>query len=103
VGLLDYGQTKRLPEGLRHQYARLVLALNEKDELAIAAAFKALGIQTEKAPDVHHFSYMAGLMFDTKMPEDMDALNPFTDGSEIKKNPITVSCGRFWKGCVLIL
>lgn len=91
VGLLDYGQTKRLPEPLRLQYARLVLALNERDELAITDAFRALGIRTEKPPDVHSFSNMAGLMFDTRMPKDRESLNPFTDESEIQKNPVTVS------------
>eukprot|EP00243_Klebsormidium_subtile_P010137 TRINITY_DN5332_c0_g2_i1.p1 TRINITY_DN5332_c0_g2~~TRINITY_DN5332_c0_g2_i1.p1 ORF type:complete len:140 (-),score=29.51 TRINITY_DN5332_c0_g2_i1:313-687(-) len=32
---------------------------------------------------------MAGLMFDTRMPKDRESLNPFTDESEIQKNPVT--------------
>lgn len=51
IGLIDYGQSKRLPDSYRAAFARLVLELgsgDKGDEQKIAAALGSLGIVTER-------------------------------------------------------
>ncbi|GIL83202.1 hypothetical protein Vretifemale_12058 [Volvox reticuliferus] len=65
VGLLDYGQSKQLPDEKRRAFAELVLALNRGRAGEISAALGDLGVVTERNdPEIR--TEMAYGMFDTR-------------------------------------
>lgn len=83
VGLLDYGQSKQLPDDKRVAFARLVLALNRGKPDAVSQALGELGVVTERHdPDVR--TEMAYGMFDTRGKVD-----PFDPNSPIKRSAIS--------------
>lgn len=63
--MLDYGQSKKLPDDKRLAFARLVLAINKGDTAEVSSAMWELGIVTEK-DDAALRTKMAGHMFDTQ-------------------------------------
>ncbi|KAL6766353.1 AKC2 [Auxenochlorella protothecoides x Auxenochlorella symbiontica] len=79
VGLIDYGQSKKLPDSYRALFARLILALHREDEAGISAALRALGVETQRE-DPPLASKLAYGMFDTRGKVD-----PFDPDSPIKK------------------
>ncbi|KAG2426342.1 hypothetical protein HXX76_013099 [Chlamydomonas incerta] len=83
VGLLDYGQSKQLPDEQRRGFAELVLALNKGRPAEISAALGKLGVVTEK-DDPGLRSEMAYGMFDTRGKVD-----PFDPNSPIKRSAIS--------------
>lgn len=87
VALLDYGQVKDLPENLRLGYANLVLAMADNDPIRAIESFRELGIGTlsncENEED--EMLNLAHAMFDTKLPPGVTMLQPFSEGSSIKK------------------
>jgi predicted unusual protein kinase regulating ubiquinone biosynthesis (AarF/ABC1/UbiB family) len=83
VGLIDYGQSKQLPDAYRGAYARLVLALNKGTEAEVAEALARLGVGFSKE-DVPLQAQMARGCFDTTGKVD-----PFDPESPIKKVGIT--------------
>lgn len=50
VGLIDYGQSKKLPDDYRASFAQLIeaLALRKRDSVTVARALDRLGIVTER-------------------------------------------------------
>ena len=64
VGLLDYGQSKKLPDDERLGFASLILALGEGDPQRVSDAMWDLGIVTDKN-DAKLRTRMAYDMFDT--------------------------------------
>ncbi|CAI5495741.1 unnamed protein product [Closterium sp. Naga37s-1] len=90
VALLDYGQTKRLPDSLRLNLARLMLAMADKDMPRVGSLFQALGIRTTKTvfEDPKSFHRMSSLMFDTAVSEGVTTSNPFASESTLKRNGI---------------
>ncbi|GLI59949.1 hypothetical protein VaNZ11_002002 [Volvox africanus] len=83
VGLLDYGQSKQLPDEKRMAFAELVLALNRGHASEISAALGDLGVVTErKDPDIR--TEMAYGMFDTR-----GKVNPFDPNSPLKRSTIS--------------
>lgn len=83
IGLIDYGQSKRLPDSYRGAFARLVVALDNGDEDAVCAALDKLGVVTER-DDRPVKAEMARGMFDTSGKVD-----PFDPESPIKKMGIS--------------
>ncbi|KAK9811448.1 hypothetical protein WJX72_004052 [[Myrmecia] bisecta] len=83
IGLLDYGQSKQLPEHSRLVFARLILALAREDEAGIVRAIGDLGIVLEKGEDATKAKMSYG-MFDTRGKVD-----PFDEDSPLKKMGIT--------------
>ncbi|KMS97169.1 hypothetical protein BVRB_7g178320 [Beta vulgaris subsp. vulgaris] len=87
VALLDYGQVKDLPENLRLGYANLVLAMADNDPLRAIESYRELGIGTvskcENEED--EMLKLAQTMFDTNLPPGVTMLQPFSEGSSIKK------------------
>ncbi|KAG2436133.1 hypothetical protein HYH02_011642 [Chlamydomonas schloesseri] len=83
VGLLDYGQSKQLPDEQRRGFAELVLALNKGRPADISAALGKLGVVTEKN-DPGLRAEMAYGMFDTRGKVD-----PFDPNSPIKRSAIS--------------
>ncbi|CAI5477195.1 unnamed protein product [Closterium sp. Yama58-4] len=90
VALLDYGQTKRLPDSLRLNLARLMLAVADKDLPRVGSLFQALGIRTTRTviEDPRSFHRMSSLMFDTGVSEGVTTSNPFASESTLKRNGI---------------
>ncbi|CAI5531046.1 unnamed protein product, partial [Closterium sp. Naga37s-1] len=88
VALLDYGQTKQLPEALRLNLARLVVAIADEDMLVVGSCFRAMGIETAKTAGVHPNSFrrMAMIMFDTGTGNGVTSANPFGAESSLKSN-----------------
>ncbi|CAI5465940.1 unnamed protein product [Closterium sp. Yama58-4] len=90
VALLDYGQTKLLPDSLRLNLARLILAVADKDMPRVGSLFQALGIRTTRTAfeDPKSFHRMSSLMFDTGVSEGVTTSNPFASESTLKRNGI---------------
>ncbi|CAI7825014.1 unnamed protein product [Closterium sp. NIES-53] len=88
VALLDYGQTKQLPEALRLNLARLVVAIADEDMLVVGSCFRAMGIETAKTAGEHPNSFrrMAMIMFDTGTGNGVTSANPFGAESSLKSN-----------------
>jgi len=82
VGLLDYGQSKALDEHERLNFAKMIVALNQKDKHKVVQAMGSLGIVTEKQ-HVQSQCQHAYNMFDTL--GEIDAFGP---DSVLKANPI---------------
>ncbi|GJP42989.1 hypothetical protein CLOM_g2501 [Closterium sp. NIES-68] len=88
VALLDYGQTKQLPEAMRLNLARLVVAIADQDMGAVGMCFRAMGIETAKTAgeDPNSFRRMAMIMFDTGSGNGVTSANPFGAESSLKSN-----------------
>lgn len=70
IGLIDYGQSKQLPEAERLAFAALLLELG-KDRAAVrpaavAARLRDLGLRFERSDDEALMTKMAFGMFDTR-------------------------------------
>ncbi|VFQ93715.1 unnamed protein product [Cuscuta campestris] len=87
VALLDYGQVKNLPENLRLGYANLVLAIADNDQEKAGHSYRELGIDTlsQCEDEQKELLRLAQTMFDTKLPPGVTMLQPFAEGSSIKK------------------
>nr|XP_016489287.1 PREDICTED: uncharacterized protein slr0889-like [Nicotiana tabacum] len=87
VALLDYGQVKDLPDELRLGYAKLVLAIADNDPLRASDSYRELGIETlsKCENEQKEMLRLAQTMFDTKLPPGVTMLQPFAEGSSIKK------------------
>ncbi|KAI4343655.1 hypothetical protein L6164_010977 [Bauhinia variegata] len=87
VALLDYGQVKDLPEQLRLGYASLVLAIADSDPTRASESYRELGIDTlsKCENEQQEMLRLAETMFDTKLPPGVVMLQPFSEGSSIKK------------------
>ncbi|GLJ36723.1 hypothetical protein SUGI_0739180 [Cryptomeria japonica] len=87
VALLDYGQVKELPDDLRIQFARLIVALVSGDSLKVGKSFEDLGIRssTKATDNPVAITKLARMMFDTKLPPGVKAANPFAEDSSLKE------------------
>lgn len=90
VALLDYGQVKELPNQMRLDYAKLVLAINARNPYDIDQSFKNLGLVVGKniESDPSSFVLLASNLFDTKLPPGCTRSDPFTEDSVLKKLPV---------------
>eukprot|EP00898_Chlorokybus_atmophyticus_P001086 jgi/Chlat1/1979/Chrsp158S02284 len=86
VGLIDYGQTKRLPEKTRVAFAKLVLAMTQGNMTAVAKKFESLGIVMERpvSGDLSKFGRMVCNMFDTKGQH----VDPFDKKGPLQQNAV---------------
>ena len=81
IGLIDYGQSKKLPDRYRLPFAKMVLALEKKDDAEICRALDRLDIETTgKVGDEKIKARIAWGMFDTE-----GTVNPFDPNSPIKQ------------------
>eukprot|EP00270_Netrium_digitus_P001559 TRINITY_DN11727_c0_g1_i1.p1 TRINITY_DN11727_c0_g1~~TRINITY_DN11727_c0_g1_i1.p1 ORF type:complete len:621 (-),score=161.80 TRINITY_DN11727_c0_g1_i1:145-2007(-) len=90
VALLDFGQTKKISDELRLNFARLILALEKDDIIRVGQLCRKLGIRTKKSvlEDRLSIQRMATLMFDTKRTSTVTTSDPFSQESTLKQNPI---------------
>ena len=81
IGLIDYGQSKKLPDRYRLPFAKMVLALERKDDAEICQALDRLGVETTgRVDDQRLKARIAWGMFDTE-----GTVNPFDPDSPIKQ------------------
>ncbi|KAK1266223.1 putative ABC1 protein [Acorus gramineus] len=87
VALLDYGQVKDLPNNIQLGYANLILALVDNDHSMASQSYKELGIETLSTCDDEpkELLNLAKAMFDTKLPDGVAVLSPFSDDSSLQK------------------
>lgn len=72
IGLIDYGQCKRLTPEERVQIAKLILSVaNEESDENVASHFRGLGIRT-KNDSTQFLADFARLMFGSFQPEHLD-------------------------------
>jgi aarF domain-containing kinase len=72
IGLIDYGQCKRLTPTERVQIARLILSVaNDEPDEMVALHFRGLGIRTKK-DSTPFLAKFARLMFGSFQPEHLD-------------------------------
>jgi len=72
LGLIDFGQCKRLTSDEQVIIAKLILSVaNKESDLSIANNFRAMGIET-KADSTEFLAQFAKLMFGPFQPEHMD-------------------------------
>ena len=78
IGLLDWGQMKRLSDDSIYKFAKLVEAMNSRDQNKTVDAFLDLGIQVGNPERRNSVEGMAVTMLDTRvMPGyDMDPFSP---------------------------
>eukprot|EP00250_Pteridium_aquilinum_P017177 c23492_g1_i1 orf=528-2114(+) len=90
IALLDYGQVKELPNQLRLDYAKLVLAMNAGNPTEIGHCFENLGLVfgNKVESDPTSFLLMASSLFDTKLPPGCSKADPFREDSSLKKLPV---------------
>ena len=65
IGLIDYGQSKRLPDSYRAAFAQLVLQLERGHDEGISAALRGVGVITERDEPALAAKLAYG-MFDTR-------------------------------------
>lgn len=66
LGLIDYGQTRRIDDAQRFQFARIVVALHEdSDPQVAAAAMRAAGFALQNNADDRMMCRYAYLLFDS--------------------------------------
>jgi aarF domain-containing kinase len=113
LGILDWGQTKALDPHLKHQLARLLLAMShysntptnedeggreggvklqgssksQRAEEMIKREFYRLGIVTEKEDEASEVCKMVFSMFDTRVVEDYCG-NPFDKSHALHSNAV---------------
>ena len=88
MGLLDWGQIKRIPEPLVMRFAEMVEALNGHNQSHVAHCFGQLGVSVEKPQDLVTTVAVARTMLDTKVVPGFD-MNPFSSDNAIKSNAVT--------------
>lgn len=79
IGLIDYGQSKKLPDRYRLPFAKMILALEQKDNSKICRAMQELNIETSEGDEAVKARIAWG-MFDTE-----GTINPFDPNSPIKQ------------------
>lgn len=88
VGLLDWGQVKRVSDSLAVDFSKLVVAINSKKESEIVDAFFALGIRVSNPSDRKTVKAIALTMFDTQRVPDY-IIDPFNPRNSLKSNSVT--------------
>lgn len=83
VGLLDFGLTKELPISSRLGFARLVMAVGDRDTEGIGEAFRELGVKT-KTDDPADLLSLMQLFFDARPAEG----GPVDRNGALKRNPV---------------
>ncbi|KAH7433361.1 hypothetical protein KP509_07G065200 [Ceratopteris richardii] len=99
LGLLDYGQSKEIDRSLRHKLSRMVLALCEGNNLAIALALLDMGLVFEPA-DVVRFpleriATAARILFDVCYVEEA-TVSPMSQNSILKEIPLKKFNQEVW-------
>lgn len=95
IGLLDWGQMKRMPESSVYQFAKMVEAITSKNQTEILKNFYALGIRVSDTSDTDFVEKMALTMLDTKKVPGL-VIDPFSKDSSIGKNTVAAMPSDFY-------
>eukprot|EP00607_Mallomonas_marina_P002039 CAMPEP_0182430998 /NCGR_PEP_ID=MMETSP1167-20130531/45511_1 /TAXON_ID=2988 /ORGANISM="Mallomonas Sp, Strain CCMP3275" /LENGTH=451 /DNA_ID=CAMNT_0024616813 /DNA_START=224 /DNA_END=1579 /DNA_ORIENTATION=- len=88
VGLLDWGQMKRIPDYMALNFAHMVEALNTNNQTRVIESFFRLGVTVDMPDDVRTTEGIARTMLDTKPFGGFD-MNPFSDKNALRSNAVT--------------
>lgn len=87
IALLDFGLTKELPEQIRLSFARLVIAVANRDMPAILASFRELGVKTKTEEPGDVFALLS-LFFDARVAGEDGSTHQRRLGSAFARNPV---------------
>eukprot|EP00873_Tetraselmis_striata_P036537 jgi/Tetstr1/456801/TSEL_043475.t1 len=90
VGLLDFGQVKELTAEAQENYAKLVLAMADRNPVKVRSVMKAIGLDIRGCSE--EFQALAGyILFDTRMDFDEAWMSPFDEAAhEFRKTIVKV-------------
>lgn len=87
IGLLDWGQVKKLSAKTVEKFALMILALNSNDNNKIVKNFGDLGVVLANYKDINNVVAIARTMLDTKKVPGY-IIDPFNPGSTLKINSV---------------
>ena len=88
VGLLDWGQIKRVSDDLALKYSLMIEAMNSRDRQRIVDAFFGLGCRVADPGDFDTVYGIAVSMLDTRSVPGY-VIDPFSPDNALKKNGVT--------------
>ena len=95
IGLLDWGQMKRMHQNSVYQFAKMVDAINSKNQTKILQNFYGLGIKVTDTSDTDFVEKMALTMLDTRKVPGL-VLDPFSKDSSVGKNTVAAMPSDFY-------
>ena len=88
IGLLDWGQVKRVSDTLAVNFALMVEAMNTRKQDNIVHAFHRLGVEVSNNNDKESIANIAVTMLDTRIVPGY-IMDPFNPESALKKNAVS--------------
>jgi predicted unusual protein kinase regulating ubiquinone biosynthesis (AarF/ABC1/UbiB family) len=88
IGLLDWGQVKRVPDLLAVNFALMIRAMNSRKQEEIVRAFFNLGIEVSNPKDIQCVADIAVTMLDTRNVPGY-IIDPFNPGNALKRNAVS--------------
>lgn len=104
LGLIDYGQVKRIPDEVRIAYAKLIIALADEDKVEAVKVMRQMGYRTKYMKD--DVTYLLGKFWnDNNSREVVGDMNPqvFIDWCEAEDPVIEVPQDVIMPGRVAFL
>jgi len=95
IGLLDWGQMKRLPDVLVYKLAKAVEAINSKNRTEIIRNFFSLGIEVADPSKVDFVEGIALTMLDTRKVSGF-IIDPFSKNSALGTNNVVAMPSDFY-------
>ncbi|OAE28578.1 hypothetical protein AXG93_2175s1620 [Marchantia polymorpha subsp. ruderalis] len=99
LGLIDFGQSKELDNGVRKKLAIMIVALYRNDEGEIARALKGLGMVFKDASGGEvadsTLAVMARILFDTCYVQEA-TVSPMSNESILRNTPLTTFNQALW-------
>ena len=95
IGLLDWGQMKRLPDTTVYKFARMVEAINSNNSTDIRKNFFALGIKVSDPENLEFVERIAITMLDTKIVPGF-IIDPFSKNNSLGKNTVASMPSDFY-------
>lgn len=87
VGLLDWGQVKRISDSTVYKFATMVEAMNSQNCTQIISAFNNLGIKVNDPSNLKFVEGMALTMLDTRRVPGF-VIDPFSPESSVSNNTV---------------
>jgi aarF domain-containing kinase len=87
IGLLDWGQMKRISNDATYKFAKFVQAMNSRHQNSTADAFLNLGVIVGNPQDKRSIEGLAVTMLDTRVMHGFD-MDPFSPNNALKYNSV---------------
>lgn len=88
IGLLDWGQVKKVSDKLLYDYSRMVQAIHGQNVDEVNEAFFKLGVCVAKPNDKVSVNKIAVTMLDTRLVPGY-VIDPFNPANALKENAVT--------------